>query len=147
MVLSARLWRSHFGADPAIVGKAIPLDRRRYVVVGVAPDEFQPRLSRKTPGSVRLWAAGRSGLREQRTSSGYWQVVGRLKDGVSLVAAQAEMDAVSAQVEAENPRANKGMRASIISIREHLVGDVRPAVGLFARCRVCRAPDRVRQCH
>ncbi len=133
MVLSARLWRSHFGADPAIVGKSIPLDSIAYVVVGVAPDEFQPRLLEDEPGGVRLWAArAMQGYETQRTSSGYWQVVGRLKDGVTLDAAQAEMDAVSAQIEAEHPRTNKGVRASIISIREHLVGDVRPAVGLFS---------------
>ena len=74
----------------------------------------------------------RRSTRHSAPSSGYWQVVGRLKDGVSLAAAQAEMDAVSAKIEAENPRSNKGVRASIISIREHLVGDVRPAVGLFS---------------
>ncbi len=133
VVLSARVWRSHFGADPAIVGRSIPLDSLAYVVVGVAPDEFQPRLLEDNPGGVKVWAArAMQGYETQRTSSGYWQVVGRLKEGVSLVQAQVEMDAVSARIEAENPRANKGVRASIISIREHLVGEVRPAVGLFS---------------
>jgi putative ABC transport system permease protein len=133
VVLSARVWRSHFGADPAIVGKSIPLDALAYVVVGVAPDEFQPRLLEDEPGAVRLWAArAMQGYETQRTSTGYWQVVGRLKDGVSIASAQAEMDAVSATMASENPRSNADVRASIISIREHLVGEVRPAVGLFS---------------
>ena len=64
-------------------------------------------------------------------ASGYWSVAGRLKDGVSLEQARAEMDAVSVGIEQENPRSNKGVRADVITMREHLVGDVRPAVTLF----------------
>ena len=132
VVLSARLWRSHFNADPAIVGRAIPLDAVSYVVVGVAPDDFQPRMLEDLPGDVKLWAPRFiAGYEAQSRGRGYWQVVGRLQDGVTFEAAQAEMDAISAQMETENPRTNKGVRAAIISIREHLVSDVRPAVALF----------------
>jgi putative ABC transport system permease protein len=132
VVLSARLWRSQFGADPNVIGKSIPLDLTPYVIVGVAPDDFQPRMLEDSPGDTRLWAARfMVGYEAQSRSSGYWQVVGRLKDGVTMATAQAEMDTISAQIEAENPRTNLGVRAAIIPIREHLVGDVRAAVGLF----------------
>jgi hypothetical protein len=57
VVLSARLWRSQFAADPNIIGTSIPLDTVSYVVVGVAPDDFQPRMFEEVPGGVRLWAA------------------------------------------------------------------------------------------
>jgi putative ABC transport system permease protein len=133
VVLSARLWRSHFGADPAIVGKAIPLDGLSYVVIGVAPSEFQPRMLEDEPGGVLLWAPRFiAGYEAQSRATTYWQVVGRLRDGVTIAAAQSELDTISAQLEAENPRTNSGVRAAIIGIREHLVGDVRPAVRLFA---------------
>jgi putative ABC transport system permease protein len=133
VVLSARLWRSHFGADPNIVGKAIPIDALPYVVVGVAPDDFQPNLLEDAPGDRRIWAAKAIEEYEPRIRvSGYWNVVGRLKDGVSIEQARAEMDTLSALIEGENPRTNKGVRASVITLREHLVGDVRPAVGLFS---------------
>jgi putative ABC transport system permease protein len=133
VVLSARLWRSYFGADPNIIGKSIPLDLIPYVVVGVAPDDFQPRMLEDSPGDTKLWAARfMVGYEAQSRSSGYWQVVGRLKDGVTMAAAQAEMDTIAAQIEVENPRTNKDVRTSIITIREYLVGDVRPAVALFA---------------
>jgi putative ABC transport system permease protein len=133
VVLSARLWRSHFGADPGIIGKALPLDNTSYVVVGVAPDDFQPRLLEDVPGGVRLWAARFTvGYEAQSRTTGYWQVVGRLNDGITIEAAQAEMDAIAAQIEIENPRTNQGVRTSLITIREHLVGDVRPAVALFS---------------
>jgi putative ABC transport system permease protein len=68
----------------------------------------------------------------QSRSSGYWQVAGRLADGRSLDDARAEMDAIAAQIEAERPRTNQGSRVAVLPFREHLVGDVRPAVTLFA---------------
>ena len=133
VVLSARLWRSHFGADPGIVGRSITLDAAPHVVVGVAPDDFQPRLLEDLPGGVLLWGARFTvGFEQQSRGNGYWQVVARLKDDVTLGSAQAEMDAIAAQIEAENPATNTGVRTSLIPIREHLVGDVRPAVALFA---------------
>jgi putative ABC transport system permease protein len=132
VVLSAKLWRSHFGADPNIVGKAIPIDNLPYVVVGVAPDDFQPHFL-DDAGNREIWAAKTIEEYEPRIRvSGYWNVVGRLKNGVSIEQARAEMDTLSAQIETENPGSNKGVRAAVITIREHLVGDVRPAVTLFS---------------
>jgi putative ABC transport system permease protein len=132
VVLSAKLWRSHFGADPTIVGKAIPIDNLPYVVVGVAPDDFQPHFL-DDAGAREIWAAKTIEEYEPRIRvSGYWNVVGRLKDGVSIEQARAEMDTLSAQIETENPGSTKGLRSSVITIREHLVGDVRPAVTLFS---------------
>ena len=128
-VLSARLWRSHFGADPDVVGRTMPLDGQSYVVVGVAPDDFQPRLLGDRP----LWTPKAiEDYEPQIRTSGYWQVVGRLRDGVAIESAQAEMDSISAQLETEYPRTNAGARASVVTLRDHLVGDVRPAVGFFA---------------
>ena len=133
VVLSARLWRSHFGGDPGIVGRSIPIDAQAYVVVGVAPDDFQPRLLEDVPGGIKLWAAKAIEDYEPRIRvSGYWQVVGRLKESATIDTAQAEMNTLSAQIEAENPRSNKGVRAAVVPLRDHLVGDVRPAVRLFS---------------
>jgi putative ABC transport system permease protein len=132
VVLGSRFWRSHFGGDPSIVGKTIPLDDGAYLVAGIAPDDFQPHLQEYTPGDRDVYSAKAIEDYEPRIRvSGYWSVVGRLKDGVSIEQARAEMDAIAAQIESENPRTNKGLRADIITLREHLVGDVRPAVALF----------------
>jgi hypothetical protein len=54
-VISARLWRTHFGADPSLVGRAIPLDDGAYTVVGIAPDEFQADLFESGSGHRGLW--------------------------------------------------------------------------------------------
>lgn len=132
-MLSARFWRSHFNADPAIVGKTIPLDDGQFLVTGVLPDDFLPHFQEDVPGQTALFVAKVIQDFEPRIrTGGYWSVAGRLKDGVSLEQARAEMDAITQQIEKENPRTNKGVRADILTLREHLVGEVRPAVTLFA---------------
>ena len=131
-VMSARFWRSHFNADPAIVGKTIPLDDGQFLVTGVLPDDFLPHFQEDVPGQTALYVAKVIQDFEPRIrTGGYWSVTGRMKDGVSLDQARAEMEAISTQIEKENPRSNKGVRAEVITLREHLVGDVRPAVTLF----------------
>ena len=132
-LLSARFWRSHVNADPNIVGQTIPLDDGRFLVVGVLPDDFLPHFQEDVPGQTALYVAKVVQDFEKRIrTSGYWSVTGRLKDGVSLDQARAEMDAISLAIETENPRTNKGLRADVITLREHLVGSIRPAVTLFA---------------
>jgi putative ABC transport system permease protein len=133
VVLSERFWRSHFNGDPTIVGKAMPLDDGPFTVIGVAPADFQPHFQEYTPGDRDIYAAKAIEEFEPRIrASGYWNVVGRLKDGVTIEQARAEMEAISIAIERENPRSNRGVRTEIITLREHLVGDVRPAVALFA---------------
>jgi putative ABC transport system permease protein len=133
VVLTERFWRAHLNGDPGIVGKSIPLDDGSYVVAGIVSHDFQPHLQEYAPGDRDLYTAKAIEEFEPRSRvSGYWSVVGRLKDGVSLEQARAEMDAISRQIEQANPRSNKGVRADVITLREHLVGDVRPAVRLFA---------------
>jgi len=132
VVLTEHFWRSHFNGDPGIVGKSIPLDDGPFLVAGVVANDFQPHFQEYAPGDRDVYAAKAVEEYEPRIrASGYWNVVGRLKDGVSIEHAQAEMDAISAVIEQENPSTNKSVRAEVITLREHLVGDVRPAVGLF----------------
>ena len=110
VVLSARFWRTHFGGDPGIVGKTIPLDDGAFLVAGVAPDDFQPHFQEYAPGDRDVFAAKAMEEYEPRIRvSGYWNVVGRLKDGVSIEQARAEMDAISvAASRQENPRIKQG---------------------------------------
>jgi putative ABC transport system permease protein len=133
VVLSERFWRAQFNADPGIVGRTIPLDDGAYRVAGIVSHDFQPHFQEYAPGDRDLYTAKAIEEYEPRIRvSGYWSVVGRLKDGVSIEQARAEMDAISLGIERENPRSNKGVRAEVITLRDHLVGDVRAAVALFA---------------
>lgn len=133
VMLSASTWRSRFAADPGIVGRRITLNDEPWEVVGVMPDDFQPNFLESGANPIRAWAPKVVLEYETRIrGSGYWNVVGRLKPGVSLAAAQAEMDALAVQIAQEQPRTNRNSRVEVIGMREHLVGDVRPAVILFA---------------
>jgi putative ABC transport system permease protein len=132
VVLTERFWRSQFNGDPGVVGKSIPMDDGTFLVAGVVSNDFQPHFQEYAPGDRDLYAAKAIEEYEPRIRvSGYWGVAGRLKDGVSIEQARAEMEAISVGIEQENPRSNKGVRAEVIDLREHLVGDVRPAVRLF----------------
>lgn len=133
VVLSATLWRSRFNADPAVVGRRITLNSEPWQVIGVMPDAFEPNLLEGRGSRILAWAPKVPQEYEARIrGGGFWNVVGRLKPGVSIEAARAEMDALARQIEQEQPRTNRDSRIDVITMREHLVGDVRSAVWLFA---------------
>jgi putative ABC transport system permease protein len=122
-VLSDQIWRNHFGANPAIVGQDIVLNGEPYHVVGVMPPGF------KFPSWAHLWvpAAWTDETRAVRGNHNY-SVIGRLKPGVDIRAAQSELSAISARLEQLYPEDDKGWGATIVPLRKQLVGDVRPAL-------------------
>jgi putative ABC transport system permease protein len=123
-VLSDGLWRRRFGGDPAIVGRTIPLEGGSYEVAGIMPADFQYPV-----GAVRatdLWVPyvvpERERIRNPNYRSIYLQSIARLKPGVSLAQAQAQMDQVAAAIEKAHPVWNKDNRIGVRLLRDHLVG-------------------------
>jgi len=119
VVLSDKLWRGTFLADPGIVGKAITLDGEPYRVIGVMPRSFD-----YVPG-VQLWMPvalpdSAAGDFEHH----YVRVMGRLKPGVSVEQAQAQMTALARQIDAEHPATDAGNGISITPLRKQLAGDI-----------------------
>ena len=107
VILMNKLWR-HLGADPNIIGKQIQLNGKGYTVVGVfrggQPDRF---------GGKQL-VIPLSFKPERIDHDSHWVLVmGRLKPGVTLQQAQADMDAVTAQLAQSYPKSNKGWGASV----------------------------------
>jgi putative ABC transport system permease protein len=129
VVLSYGLWRSYFAGNPDIVGKNIQLNAQAFTVVGVMRPEFDfPILS--DPGSrAQMWKplAWTDQERAIRGDHNY-AVIARLKDGVTLRQAQAELDGISNRLAQDYPNDNKGWGAIAIPLRDDLVGDVRPAL-------------------
>src|SRR4051812_20420511 len=116
VVISERLWRNRFGADRSVVGREILLDGQPYTVVGVAPASFQILF----PADMwTLFAVRRSP--EQRRQH-YMQVVGRLKPGVTLEQARADMAAVADRIAAVAPETNKGWGVTIEPLHQAIVG-------------------------
>lgn len=120
VLLSDELWRSRFGADTNVIGQSINLNSEPHIIVGVMP----PRTFFPDAGT-RLWTplAFSPDQMRQRHAHNYL-VYGRLKRGVGLGQARAEMDRVAGQM-AEADEQNKGWGAEVHSLQEILVGDSR----------------------
>jgi len=102
-LLGYGLWVRGFGGDPQVVGKAIELDKQAFTVVGVLPPGF-----RGQSGTADVWLPMRAAAKFVPTvlthpNDHWFQVLARLKDGVSLAQAQADMQRVSAQIERKYP--------------------------------------------
>ncbi len=124
VVLSYRFWQEHLGADPAIVGKTLRINGRETTVIGVGPKEFlgaSPALFVSDlwlPVSVDAATAPElAGNALERRDLTMFQVVGRLRPGITEDAAEAELDVVAqqlAEANGEKDRENKGRRVQLI---------------------------------
>ncbi|HEX8282764.1 MAG TPA: ABC transporter permease [Pyrinomonadaceae bacterium] len=124
VVLSHGLWQRRFGADPTLIGKTLSLNGEPHTVVGVMPPRFQfpSRLD-------ELWVPIAL-TPEQAANRGrhYLEVVARLKPGVTVERAQAEMSTIAARLQQQYPQQNTNLGATVETMHEHLVGDIRPAL-------------------
>lgn len=136
VVISERLWARRFAADSAIVGKTISLDGRNCTVVGVMPEKFEFPIQLFNVGAasfterVDLWRplAFTPQQLKNRGSRGLL-LVARLKSGASFAAAQAEVEAVNAQMRREFPNNYPGgdsFGGDLLSLSELAAGAVRP---------------------
>jgi len=135
-MLSHRTWMRRFGADPSVVGRAISLDGLPHEIVGVLGREFSlprevlPTLGVVEDGDVILplrLAATATTVRNRED----YNIVARLKPGVTFAAAQAEMDGLTASLRNEFPDVyppNGGLTFSLVPILDEVVGDVRTAL-------------------
>ena len=126
-VLSHGAWGQSFGMDPNIIGKVITLNGDPVVVSGVLQEGFHFPESRDiwvsstTPAPVNL-RAGENSLHER--GSHYLRAIGRLKSGLLLSSASAEMEVIGARLDALYPESNRGHRPTIVPLRDQVVGAV-----------------------
>jgi putative ABC transport system permease protein len=128
VVLSYGLWQRRFAGDPNIVGKTITLSARNYIVVGVMPADFE-----SLPAGVLTWRAEfyrpvAEQPNEKDRSSRHLRAIARLKPGVTLEQAQTEMNLVARQLAQEHPEDNANSGVRLVTLREDLVGKLRPAL-------------------
>ena len=122
VVLSEGLWRRRYGADPAILGTSIRMNGEPYTVVGIMPSSFRfPR------PDVELWTGYRTILSDPAWGDArgrrFQRVVARLKSGVTITAAAADVNGVANRLAARYPDANAGGGATAVSLRDQLVGN------------------------
>jgi predicted permease len=124
-VISDALWRSRFGADAGVIGRSIALDDVQYTVVGVAAPELS------FPERPDIWVpyvfAPYEMDPQARGSHSLWGIA-RVKPGVSIATASAELAGIAKNLEAKFPNSNTGFGAVVVPLREQIVGNVRPAL-------------------
>src|SRR5205085_1503368 len=109
VLLSYRLWQAHFGGDSAIVGRQVLLDNESYAVIGVMPREF------RFPSSDALvWTAQRLTEQHYQDRNDNWMyAVGRLRRGVTIEQARAEMTLLAARSKEQYPKENGNVLAAV----------------------------------
>jgi putative ABC transport system permease protein len=110
-VISHRMWQRRFLGDPAIVGKVFTLDRAKTTIIGVMPEGFE------FFGRDREFFAPLCLTRAQvEGRAGGNSIIARLKPGVSIAQAQAELDSLSTRLAADDPRRHEGLAARVESL-------------------------------
>ncbi|HEX6975542.1 MAG TPA: ABC transporter permease, partial [Vicinamibacterales bacterium] len=132
-ILGHGTWMRRYGGDPAVLGRTLTLNGQPYQVIGVLPARFDiprevmPTLGGAEHAEVLLplpLAADAARIRNRED----YNIIGRLKPGVTIARAQAEMDGITASLRAAHPDVyppNGGLTFSIVPLHEQVVGDVR----------------------
>jgi len=135
-VLGYGTWMRRYGGDPGVITRTLTLNGQPYEIVGVLPPEFDlPREVMPTLGGAEHaelvvplpLAAEAAGIRNRED----YNIIGRLKPGVTIDAAQREMDAITARLRRDHPDfypPNGGLTFSIVPLQEYVVGGVRHAL-------------------
>jgi len=104
VVLSHGLWQRRFGSESDVIGKTLKLDGREFAVIGILPPGFAFPLLK----GAELWTPMALAAKQTSDHGGHWlRVIARLKQGVTIEQADAEMDGIARQLEQEHPD-NKG---------------------------------------
>jgi macrolide transport system ATP-binding/permease protein len=123
VMLTYATWQARFGGRKDIIGQTVRLDDKPQTIIGVLPANFQfaPR------GNAEFWATVHTLSNcEKRRSCHNLFGVGRLKDGVTMQVALAEMVSIAKQLETQYPGSNRGQGASVMPLSEQIIGDIRP---------------------
>jgi predicted permease len=131
VILSHGFWQRRFGGDSGVVGRALTLDGENFTVAGVLPPLFV------FPGGEDLWLpAALLEAREQDRSRRGFGVLARLKAGIGLQQAQAELDAVCRRLQREYPGSNEGFSAYLVPLHKEFIGEAAYTSGLITLAAV-----------
>jgi putative ABC transport system permease protein len=123
VVLSYRFWQEHFGSNRDIVGRNITMDGQQFLVAGVMPAAF------RFPDFAQMWKPmGWTDQERAVRGEHHYMVVGRLRPGVDIKQAQADLSTISSRLEQLYPLDDKGWGATVLPLHDDLVSDVRPAL-------------------
>jgi macrolide transport system ATP-binding/permease protein len=122
-ILSYGTWVHRFGARPEVVGRTVSLDDQSFTIIGVLPRSF----SFAPGGNAEFWVPINTLSTHERTRDFFnFLGIGRLRDGVSLSTALAEMRAIAAQLQPLHTDVFSDLSASVVPLSELMIGQVRP---------------------
>jgi len=124
VILSNGLWQHRFGGDPRVIGQAVSLNGESYTVIGVMPGSFQFPTRRD-----QLWVPLAFDAKEAASRGNHFlEVIARMKPGVTLQQAQAEMSTIAARLAQQYPEENLRVGSVVTALQEQVVGDIKPAL-------------------
>jgi predicted permease len=161
VMISAGFWKEKLGGAPDVCGKALMLDGTSYTIIGVVPETFQFAVGGFMPSDVYVpigqWT---NPLLNSRSAGLGIHGFARLKPGVTLEQAQADLDALTRHLAAVYPETNRGIGANVTPLRQEMLGKIEPfllvlmgavgfvlliACGNVANLMLARATDRTRE--
>lgn len=127
VILSARLWKRRFNSDPNILGKTITLNGEAYAIVGIMPAEF--KFAPFWATHAELWVPNTLEDRIQNRDGNSLRIFARLKPGVTVAQAQAEIKTITARLEKLYPGTNRAV--TVTPLRTMVVGDIETPLLIF----------------
>jgi predicted permease len=129
-VISYALWLNRYGRDPRVLGSSVVLDRKAYTIIGVMPRNFEFPLQPGHLNQAQVWIPMMLTQEEILDQAGFWgyQMVARLKDGVTISQAAQDANRVAGQIMRDFPVSMSAIliRGDVTPLREYAVADVRP---------------------
>ena len=124
VILSHQLWQKRFGGRNDIIGQSLTLNDKSLTIVGVMPADFT-----YPDPQIQLWTPMAFSPAERVVrDTNYLSVIGRLKDGVDLEQARAQMNLLARQIAQQHPELNAGDALKLVSLTEATVGEIRPVL-------------------
>ncbi len=133
-ILSHGLWLRRFGGDPSIIGRAVTLSNRNFVVVGVLPERFYPFVRSGRDNTPEIYTPLGYDLKLPEACRGcqHLQMIGRLKPGVSVERANAELNSIMNDIKHEHPKDySEQTVVRVMPLRDYVVGRVSTALWIL----------------
>jgi putative ABC transport system permease protein len=109
------VWQNHFAGDRSVVGKTIPINGKQVTVIGVMPEGW------RFPEVCDIWMPLQLEEKDHPRGNFFLDCIGKVKKGVSIGQARAELEAITARIAAEHPNTNSGCSVHVTSFREEMV--------------------------
>jgi putative ABC transport system permease protein len=114
-LIGYEVWQNHFAGDRGVVGKIIPINGKQVTVIGVMPKGW------RFPEICDIWMPLQLQEKDYPRGNFFLDVVGKVKKGVSIEQARAELEAITARIAAQHPESNTGIGVHVLSYREENV--------------------------